>query len=399
MNKFLISYLLVAAATSGCGGGGKLAETSGTPGTPVAPLLATTEFVSLASSASCANLRNRMFVIDQKQVFWDKAGSCADAAFEMVLFGNTTKTVLCSSADSIVGLKTTCNDEQFRTMFVTMTKNLDKADLGLGSTHQVQQLVVPPGASTALAFSALAPHLYFGTAPANIVIKDVTTWAKFIDDAKIRKEDGANLSVDFSNQMVLGVFFKSANNCSISQILKLSSNGQKLIAEYTDQDRVSVQSCDSGSNLASTPMSLVVVNRLELPVEFVNINGTKIALNILDVKTNSGVPLPQNRVIKDTAAWATLWTQHDNNLGTALPVVDFTKRMVVAVFLGSKSSGCYAINDVTVWRSGGKLNVAHLDRVPGPLELCTTIMTAPAYLVELDRTDDVVEFTGISTFH
>jgi hypothetical protein len=207
------------------------------------------------------------------------------------------------------------------------------------------------------------------------------------------------LSVDFSHQMVLGVFFKTANNCALSQIVKLSSNGQKLTVEYTDQDRISAQSCDPGSNLASTPMSLIVVNRLDLPVEFVNINSAKIALNILDVKANSGVQLAQTLVVKDAAAWTTLWTQHDNNFGAALPVIDFSKRMVVAVFLGSKPSGCYAINDVTVWRSGGKLNVAHLDRVPGPLELCAAIVTAPAYLVELDRTDDAVEFTGISTFH
>lgn len=397
MNKFLISYfLLLAVSISGCGGGGKLTEASTTPTTPV---LATTEFVALASAASCANLRNRMFVIDQKQVFWDKAGSCADASFDLVLFGSAAKTVLCSLSDSIAGPKTTCNDEQFRTMFLTMTKNLDKADLGLGSAHQVQQLVVPPGASTALAFSALAPHLYYGTAPANIVIKDATAWAKFLEDGKIRKEDGANLSVDFSNQMVLGVFFKTANNCSISQILKLRSNGQKLIVDYTDQERISAQSCDPGSNLASTPMSLVVVNRFDLPVEFVNVNAAKIGINVLDVKANSGVQLAQNLVVKDVATWTTLWTQHDNNVGAAVPVIDFSKRMVVAIFLGSKSSGCYAIKDVTIWRSGGKLNVAHLDRVPGSLELCTATMTAPAYLVELDRTDDAVEFTGIATFY
>lgn len=393
MNKFLISSLLVSAAISGCGGGGKLAET------PVTPLLATTEFVSLASTASCANLRNRMFVVDQKQVFWDKAGSCADASYEQVLFGNATKTVLCTTGDTIAGPKTTCNDEQFRTMFLTMTKNLDKADLGLGSGHQVQQLVVPPGASTALAFSSISAHLHYGTAPANIVIKDAATWAKFLDDAKIRKEDGANLSVDFNSQMVLGVFYKTANNCSIAQILKTSSNGQKVIVEFTDQDRVSAQSCDPGNNLASTPMSLVVVNRLDLPVDFVNVNSSKIAFNILDVKTNSGVQLAQNVVVKDAAAWAPLWTQHDNNFGAALPAIDFSKRMAIAIFLGSKPSGCYAINDVTVWRSGGKLNIAHLDRVPGPLELCTASMTAPAYFLELDRTDDVVEFTGVSIFH
>lgn len=397
MNKFLISYLflpLLAATISGCGGGGKLAET------PATPVLVTTDFIALASGASCANLRNRMFVIDQKQVFWDKAGSCADAAYEQVLFGNTTKNILCSSADSVAGPKTTCVDQQYRSMFDLISKNLDKADLGLGSAHQVTQLTVPAGANVALPFVSIAAPLYYGAAPTNIVIKDSAAWTKLLDDGQVKKEvAGASLAVDFTSQMVLGVFFKSPNNCSVTQLLKLTTNGQKLIAEFSDEERVSVQSCDPNSNLASTPMNLVVVNRLDLPVEFSNVNAAKVATNTLDVSNLSGVQTAQNLVIKDNAAWTALWAQHTNNSGVAAPVVDFSKRMVVGVFLGTKPNGCYAISDVTLWHSAAKLNVAHHDQIPGMGVMCTMIITTPAYLVELDRTDDAVDFTAIPLSH
>ncbi|MDO8701606.1 MAG: protease complex subunit PrcB family protein [Undibacterium sp.] len=397
MNKFLIPCLLLATVISGCGGGGKLADT---PITPIAPSIATADFIALASGASCANLRNRLFVIDQKQVFWDKAGSCADAAYSQVLYGNTPQNMICSSADTIAGPKTSCTDEQYRSMFDTISKNLDKADLGLGSGHTVQKLSVPSGVSSAIPFVSIAAPLYYGAAPTNIVIKDAAAWSKLLDDGQLKKDaSGASLSVDFSTQMVLGVFFKSANNCSVTQILKLSANGQKLIAEFSDEERISVQSCDSVSNLASTPMNLVVINRIELPVEFVNVNATKVAFNTLNVTTGSGVQAAQNVLIKDGTAWTALWAQHTNNSGVILPGVDFSKRMVVAIFLGSKPSGCYAIADASVWRSGAKLHVAHHDRVPGSAELCTMSITTPAYLIELDRTDDPVEFTAIPLAH
>jgi hypothetical protein len=394
MNKFLISYLFLAVTISGCGGGGKLAET------PTTVPLVTTDFIALASGASCANLRNRMFVIDQKRVIWDKAGSCADASYALTLFGNTTKDVVCSSADSIAGPKTTCTDQQYRSMFDLISKNLDKADLGLGSAHQVTQLTVPPGASVAVPFISISAPLYYGAAPTNIVIKDSAAWTKLLDDGQVKKEvAGASLSVDFTSQMVLGVFFKSPNNCSVTQLLKLSSNGQKLIAEFSDEERVSVQSCDPTSNLASTPMNLVVVNRLDLPVEFSNVNATKAVINTLDVTNLSGVQTAQNLVIKDNAAWTTLWAQHTNNSGVSAPVIDFSKRMVVGVFLGTKPNGCYAISDVSIWRSGTKLNVAHHDQTPGMGVMCTMVITTPSYLVELDRTDDAVEFTAIPLSH
>lgn len=105
--------------------------------------LNTTDFIAIASGASCANLRNRLFVIDQKHVFWDKASSYADASFSQVLYGNTPQIILCSSADSVVGPRTFYNDEDYRSLFQTIAKNLNKPDLGLGSMHHVQQLTVP----------------------------------------------------------------------------------------------------------------------------------------------------------------------------------------------------------------------------------------------------------------
>lgn len=389
MNKFLISYLLLVAAISGCGGSAKMIEAPAT--IRITPLV-TTEFISLASGASCANLRNRMYLIDQKQVFWDKAGSCADAAYDLVLFGSTTKNILCSAADSIVGPRTICNDEQFRAMFLTISSNLDKADLGLGSGHQVQQLVVPPGASWAMSLTPVYAPLFYGTAPANVVIKDLTAWTRFLETAQIKPIFGPLTEADFSNKMVVGTFFKSANNCSVTQIVRMSSNGQKLIVEYTDEERISIRSCDANSDLASTPMNLVMVDKLDLPVEFVNVNKAQLSFTPIEVSSKPQGLSPANQgTIKD----ATAWTDYiANNITGAVPNIDFSKNMLISVNV--PLGGCKSYDGINLWRSGGKLNVAvRVLDIADPKIACTADFILRTQLIQIERTDDAVEFSTV----
>ncbi len=389
MNKIFILYFLLVVAVSGCGGG----SASTTPET-----IATTDFILLASSASCANQRNRLWVIDEKQVLWDKAGNCADASFSQVLYGNTPQNILCSSGDSIAGPKTSCNDEQYRSLFLTASNNLDKADLGLGNGHQVQQLTVPLGQGIAIPLVAMNEHGYYGaTPPANIVIKDADAWNKFLNAAQVK---GSNVLIDFNKQMVLGIFLKTANPCANTQILKASSNGQKLTVEYVAEERIPLSLCDTvptspGFLTPSARMNLVMMDRIDLPVEFTNMNAVQIAFQTVDVNLNSGIKTAQNSVIKDNAAWVKLWAAHTNNGVVPPPAIDFSKRMVVAIFLGAGGS-CRGVDGVNVWRSGGRINVAHVDHVPGPGTLCTANITTPSHLISLERSEEPVEVMAIS---
>ena len=389
MNKFLMQYLFLAVALSGCGGAEKLDKMPvAAPLEAIAPV-ATSEFLSLARGASCANLRNRMFVVDEKHVFWDKAGSCADASYEMVLYGKTSKNVLCSIGDTIAGPKTTCNDEQFRSMLLTMSKNLDKADLGLGSTHQVQQLAVAPGANWPMSFLPIYAPLHYGNATANIVIKDISAWDIFLADAQFKPVFAPLTQTDFNSKMVLGVSFKMPNNCSMIKIVKVSSNGQKMTVEYTDEERISVRSCDPNTNLASTPINLVMVDKLDLPVEFVNINAVQVAFSYLDVtfKPQGFSPVFQG-AIKDVGSWNEYVA---NNLAGPAPTIDFTKNMVLAVSLSL--GGCKSFDGVTLWRSGGKLNVAiRINDNANPQIACTLDFIERTQLIELPRMDEAIEF-------
>ena len=95
-------------------------------------------FKEMARAGGCADIRNHLFLIDDQLVFWDRAGNCADAAYGQTLYGSTPDQALCTLHDSIAGPVKKCEDAQYQEMFDTMTGNLDKPDLGLGSGHTVQ---------------------------------------------------------------------------------------------------------------------------------------------------------------------------------------------------------------------------------------------------------------------
>ena len=97
-------------------------------------------FKLMAANATCADTRNRLFLIDDEQVFWDRAGTCIDAGFAQTLYGSTTSTVLSEHYDSVAGPMTVYEDENYRFMFDTMVANLDAANLGLGQEHSVQSV-------------------------------------------------------------------------------------------------------------------------------------------------------------------------------------------------------------------------------------------------------------------
>ncbi len=99
-----------------------------------------TPFKELARNSPCADIRNRLFLIDRELVFWDRAGNCDDAGYAQVLFGKSVEQVLCTLYDSIAGLTGGCDDESYRELFDTLIANLSQPDLGLGSNHTVEEI-------------------------------------------------------------------------------------------------------------------------------------------------------------------------------------------------------------------------------------------------------------------
>lgn len=148
---FRAAVLAGAALLTSCGAGGgdlalgeRQAGQGVAVGEPNGAVAVTAEFVAQAQAAPCAEQRNRLFMIDKRMVYWDRAGNCGDSGYARTLYGATPRQILCSAADSIAGPRAFCNDETSRTLFNTIEANRHKADLGLGSGHLVEPIDLPP---------------------------------------------------------------------------------------------------------------------------------------------------------------------------------------------------------------------------------------------------------------
>ncbi|MFA9275458.1 MAG: hypothetical protein ACEQSE_11355 [Candidatus Aquirickettsiella gammari] len=380
----------LGAGLSACGSSASVdhVESGKTP----API-ANNEFLTLAKEASCAEFKNRLLVIDQRYVLWDKSGNCADASYAQNLYSNTPQSLLCSHADSIAGPRITCNDSQLENLFKTIIQNLDKADLGLGTSHQIQTISIPAAVSHALTFKVLPAAFYRSTAPDFALIKDKQAWDTFWSAAG--SKTSVNLLMpDFNTKMVLTKFYKTVNDCSITRFLKVSSDGQKLHASFIDEERVSITRCDPDSNSASTPMQMIELPKIDLELELHHVNAALIPYRTIESGMNSGISNARNIVIRDQASWNQLWQEHQHGNGGSnpTPAVDFSKKMLIAVFLGTQASGCSGIQEFHVWRDAGKLVATHYDVLAGPASICTANITKPFHIAEVDLSSENVEF-------
>lgn len=397
MKKIWILVLLTnfTLLLSACGGGqDNNTKTPPSNNPPIGQPIANKQFIALATGSNCADARNRLFVVDQKYVLWDKAGNCADASYAQTLFGTTPSVTLCSNMDSIAGPRLSCEDNTLKSMFSTMINNLDKNNLGLDASHQVQAIANISGTLASIPFNALNASFYRGSAPLNIIIKDKSAWDQFWKNAQISPPVGSPSDSSFFNIMALGTFYKTQNDCSITQILKLVSNGQKLTAEYMEEERIAISRCDQNP-LTSTPMSLIETVSLDLPVEFNNVSSKLITHKLIDETQFSNITTTKNVVIKDQSAWQKLWAEHKNNNSIA-PSIDFTKNMVIAIFSGSKS--CFGIENLRAWSSDTTFNVTYHNPLPGPATACPAVVLTPSSMIEVPLSNQLIEFNAITIF-
>ncbi|MBI4368971.1 MAG: protease complex subunit PrcB family protein [Elusimicrobia bacterium] len=95
-------------------------------------------------------------------------------------------------------------------------------------------------------------------------------------------------------------------------------------------------------------------------------------------------------VIKDSQAWSDLWSRVRQD---PTPEIDFTKNMVVAVFMGIKPMGGYAIEIVKIVKDKKKWVIHVYERNRGAQGgFVIQAFTSPYHMKVIDRTDLAVEF-------
>lgn len=97
-------------------------------------------FIEMAQQSKCHDLKNKLYIIDNHLVYWERAGNCTDNGFGKKLFGDSTHVLLCEQYDSINGPKIIYYNESFHGMFDTILAHSDQPNLGLPWSHDVQEI-------------------------------------------------------------------------------------------------------------------------------------------------------------------------------------------------------------------------------------------------------------------
>lgn len=398
--------LAAVISLSACGGGGGGApelQAAVVPGqgiavgepNPSAPVDKNV-FIKMAQGAACSDKRNRLYIIDNAQVFWDVAGNCADASYSQTLFGATPDKVLCRSYDSIAGPRTSCTNPDPRALegFGGIIKNLDKPNLGMDSTHKVEIVDLTPQVKlgNAVTYEQLNTNQYSGNSTTeNLMVRDAKAWSV------MWKRLNANVTdlptepwVDFSKQMVVVIFGGSASSgCSGVGVNRLSEQDGALHVEYAyaPPPEPGVM-----CTMAITyPATAVVVDKYD-QVKFEQVKATSVSFKRIETKLSTADTTPAfTAVVTDELKLRKLWNQY-MDANSVMPSIDFSTQTVLFAW-GGLGMTCQSTTFTGVSRAGGKLVASVRNMVPGPTIDCMMGIKGAGDVIIIERSDEPVVFS------
>jgi hypothetical protein len=95
-------------------------------------------------------------------------------------------------------------------------------------------------------------------------------------------------------------------------------------------------------------------------------------------------------VVRSSAEWEALWKER--GVTQPLPVVNFSKEIVAAVFLGSRPTGGFNVEILSTRVEGDALIVEYGERRPGRGDIVSQVLTSPFHLVRLPAHKGPVRF-------
>jgi hypothetical protein len=90
-------------------------------------------------------------------------------------------------------------------------------------------------------------------------------------------------------------------------------------------------------------------------------------------------------LVRTEAEWAALWRQHAPE--RARPTIDFSKEMVVGVFMGSRPNAGFSTAVTQMTAANGALIVQYTETMPGRDTVAAQILTFPYHLVAISKSD------------
>jgi hypothetical protein len=88
-------------------------------------------------------------------------------------------------------------------------------------------------------------------------------------------------------------------------------------------------------------------------------------------------------LVRTDAEWTRLWQQHSPD--KPRPAIDFSKQMVVGVFMGSRPNAGFSTAIISTGVANGALIVRYTETVPKPGTVSAQILTSPYHLVAIPK--------------
>lgn len=117
-------------------------------------------------------------------------------------------------------------------------------------------------------------------------------------------------------------------------------------------------------------------------------------VELIAADSMSNVDEARTAVASTEAEWTALWKAHA--FEKALPKVDFAKRRVVAVFLGSRPSAGYGVEIIGAKAEGNGVVVEWSEVRPKPGLLLAQVLTSPAAIASIAKSGGDVTFRKVT---
>jgi hypothetical protein len=107
----------------------------------------------------------------------------------------------------------------------------------------------------------------------------------------------------------------------------------------------------------------------------------------------SAIDGPRQVTVLSAAEWAALWKE--NGVNAPLPAVDFSREMVVGVFLGTRPTAGYGVEIVRAIGNSSTLVVEYVEAAPPRDAITAQILTAPFHLAAMPKHGGEVTFKKV----
>jgi hypothetical protein len=137
-------------------------------------------------------------------------------------------------------------------------------------------------------------------------------------------------------------------------------------------------------------LSLIAGRRLVLSSVLAQaVVSTVISFTSVAQGSRSGIHDARTVVVRSAGEWQTLWKAHDTE---PPPNVDFSRDIVLGVFLGTRPTAGFGVRITAVTAKGTTAVVEFVESRPRAGAMTAQVLTSPFHLVTVPRQYENVEF-------